>query len=121
MSEGERGKAGLGIFDGIAGGAVDGRGTGISDGGGGKEIKAGDVCAEKGECSGVANGGINSVRGVDWRTESRNSEVVGTKAKESSLEIGAIVPGRAGLQNGGTGISDVGIGDATINPGGGHS
>ena len=44
--------------------------------------------------------------------------MVGIKAKVSSVEIGAIIPGRAGLRNGGTGISDVGIGDATINPGG---
>jgi hypothetical protein len=44
--------------------------------------------------------------------------VVGTRAKESSLEIGAIVPGGAGLQNGGTGMSEVDFGDVTINPSG---
>ena len=42
---------------------------------------------------------------------------MGTKAKDSSLEIGAIVLGGVGLRNGGIGISEVGFGDATINPG----
>ena len=41
---------------------------------------------------------------------------MGTKAKDISLEIGAIVPGGAGLRNGGIGISEVDVGDATINP-----
>ena len=55
--------------------------------------------------------------GVDCRREARSCEVVGAKAKESSVEIGAIVPGPVGLQNGDVGISGDGIGDATINPG----
>jgi hypothetical protein len=56
----------------MAGGADAGRGTGVSDGGGGKEISVGAECAEKCECSGATDGGINSVRGVDFRTVSRN-------------------------------------------------
>jgi hypothetical protein len=42
MSEGERGGAELEGVDVNAGGAIDGRGIGISDGGGGNEISAGD-------------------------------------------------------------------------------
>ena len=72
MSEGERGGAELEEVDGNAGGAVDGRGTGVSDGGGGSDIRAGEECAEKCEFSGATEGGINSVRGVDCRTELRN-------------------------------------------------
>ena len=56
----------------MAGGADAGRGTGVSDGGGGKEISAGDECAEKCECSGATDGGINSVRGVDCWMVLRN-------------------------------------------------
>ena len=46
---------------------------------------------------------------------------MGIKAKVSSVERGAIIPGRAGLQNGCMGIPDVDFGDATINPGGDQS
>ena len=42
--------------------------------------------------------------------------MVGAKAKDSSLEIGAIVQGRAGLRNGGTGMSEHDFGDVAINP-----
>jgi hypothetical protein len=72
MSERVREGAELGGVDAVAGGADAGRGTGISDGGGGKEIRAGDECAEKCDCSGTTDGGINSVRGVDFLTVSRN-------------------------------------------------
>jgi hypothetical protein len=41
---------------------------------------------------------------------------VGTRAKESSVEIGAIVPSVVGLRKGGTGISEDDLEEATINP-----
>ena len=42
---------------------------------------------------------------------------MGTKVKDISVEIGAIVPCGDGLQNGGIGISEVDFGDASIDPG----
>ena len=48
----------------IAGGADDGRGTGVRDGGGGKEIRLRVEFAERWERLGATDGGINSVRGV---------------------------------------------------------
>ena len=46
--------------------------------------------------------------------------MVGTNAKESSVEIGAIVPGGAGLRGGGTGMSEDEF-EMTINPREDHS
>ena len=72
MSEEERSGVELEEVVDIAGGAVNGRGTGVRDSVGGREIRAGDVCAERWERIGATEGGINSVRGVDCRTEARN-------------------------------------------------
>ena len=72
MSEEEQGGAELEVVDDMAGGAVDGRGTGVRDGGGGNEIRAGVVWAERWPCAGATEGGINSVWGVACQTESRN-------------------------------------------------
>jgi hypothetical protein len=72
MAEEGRGRAELGDIADITGGAVKGLGTGIRDGGGGSEIKVGVARAERLEFTGATEGGINNVRGVDCRTESRN-------------------------------------------------
>ena len=72
MSEDERGGADLeGVGD-IAGGTVDGLGTGVRDGGGDNEIRAGVEFAERWEHIGATEGGLNSVRGVNCWTEARN-------------------------------------------------
>ena len=46
----------------IAGGADNGLGTGMRDGAGGNESRAGVECGERDECLVATEGGINSVR-----------------------------------------------------------
>ena len=71
MSEEERVGIELGRVVAIAGGVEDGLETGVSDGGGGNESRAGVELAERVERDCATEGGISSVRGVAWRTEAR--------------------------------------------------
>ena len=48
----------------IAGGADNGFGTGMRDGGGGHESRARVECGERDKCVVATEGGINSVQGV---------------------------------------------------------